>query len=100
MRLVAFHYTDEYRQDRPSIEDAEYYNVIAQEFREVFPQAVTGSGQRLADGSEILQVDTYPAMIHALGASRLFFGLGLPAAGSLVFVVFFSGIFSLLMMVI
>lgn len=29
---------------------------------------MTGSGQRLADGSEILQVDTYPAMIHALAA--------------------------------
>ena len=68
MRPVAFHYTDEYRQGHPSIQDAEYYNVIAQEFREIFPQAVTGSGQRLADGSEILQVDTYPAMIHALAA--------------------------------
>ena len=52
----------------PRCQDAEYYNVIAQEFREIFPQAVTGSGQRLADGSEILQVDTYPAMIHALVA--------------------------------
>ena len=42
--------------------------MIAQEFAEIFPQAVTGSGERLADGSEILQVDTYPAMIHALAA--------------------------------
>ena len=68
VRPVAFHYTDEYRQSHPSIQDAEYYNVIAQEFREIFPTAVTSSGERLADGSEILQVDTYPAMIHALAA--------------------------------
>lgn len=68
LRPVAFRYTDEYRRDRPSIEEVEYYNVIAQEYREVFPQAVKGSGERLADGSEILQVDTYPAMIHAIAA--------------------------------
>ena len=68
LRPVAFRYTDEYRRHRPSIEEVEYYNVIAQEYREVFPQAVKGSGERLADGSEILQVDTYPAMIHAIAA--------------------------------
>lgn len=37
-------------------------------FREIFSNAVTGSGERPADVSEILQVDTYPAMIHAIAA--------------------------------
>ena len=68
VRPVAFRYTKEFRQSHPSIQDAENYNVIAQEFREIFPTAVTSSGERLADGSEILEVDTYPAMIHALAA--------------------------------
>ena len=70
VRPVVFRYTDEYRSAHPSVEDRDYWNVIAQEFREVFPDAVRGSGERLADGSEILQVDTYPATITALAAIK------------------------------
>lgn len=70
VRPVAFHYTAEYRKAHPGIEDREFLNVIAQEFAEVFPDAVKGSGERLADGSEILQVDTYPATITALAAIK------------------------------
>ena len=42
--------------------------MIAQEFAQVFPDDVKGSGQRLPDGSEILQVDTYPLTIYSAAA--------------------------------
>ena len=67
---VTFRYTDAYRKAHPSVEDRDYYNVIAQEFQTVFPDAVKGSGEKLPDGSEILQVDTYPATITALAAIK------------------------------
>lgn len=67
---VTFRYTPEYRAQHRIIEDVAYYNVIAQEFREVFPDAVRGSGDHLPDGSEILQVDTYPATITAIAAVK------------------------------
>jgi hypothetical protein len=70
VRPVTFRYTDEYRKTHPDIKDVPYYNVIAQEFREVFPDAVKSSGEKLPDGSEILQVDTYPATITALAAIK------------------------------
>ncbi len=69
VRPVTFRYTPEYLAAHPGIPDVPYYNVIAQEFREVFPDAVKGSGDRLPDGNgEILQVDTYPAMITTVAA--------------------------------
>ena len=67
---VTFHYTPEYLEEHGIIDDVPYYNVIAQEFREVFPNAVRGSGDRLPDGSEILQVDTYPATITTIAAVK------------------------------
>jgi trimeric autotransporter adhesin len=68
IRPVAFRYTDEYRKAHSCLEDTVYYNVIAQEFAEVFPDAVTESGDKLPGGEKILQVDTYPATIHAVAA--------------------------------
>ena len=68
VRLVDFRYTDEYLAVHPEIEDRRYPNVIAQEFQEVFPDDVKGSGETLADGSEILQVDTYPLTIYSAAA--------------------------------
>jgi hypothetical protein len=68
LRPVAFRYTDEYRQAHPSIEDRVYYNVIAQQFAEVFPEAVKEGCDKLPGGDSILQVDTYPATIHAIAA--------------------------------
>jgi len=68
VRLVSFHYTDDYRATHPEIEDRSYLNVIAQEFARVFPDAVKGSGEKLPDGSEILQVDTYPLTIYSAAA--------------------------------
>jgi prepilin-type N-terminal cleavage/methylation domain-containing protein len=63
VRLVDFRYTKDYLAAHPEIENRRYPNVIAQEFQKVFPEDVKGSGQRLPDGSEILQVDTYPLTI-------------------------------------
>lgn len=68
LRPVKFKYTTEYKHDHPSIEDVFYYNFIAQEYRDVFPQSVKGSGDFLSTGEEILQLDTYFAQIVAIKA--------------------------------
>jgi hypothetical protein len=73
LRPVTFRYDDTYRKAHESIDDKRYYNVIAQEFAEVFPEAVKGSGEYLpgkakSPENEILQVDTYPAQIASLAA--------------------------------
>ena len=68
VRLVSFRYTDEYRAQHSCIEDREHLNVIAQEFQKVFPDYVKKSGEKLADGGEILQVDTYPLTIYSAAA--------------------------------
>lgn len=68
VRLVDFRYTSEYRDAHPPLENKRYLNVIAQEFAEVFPDHVQSSGETLQDGSEILQVDTYPLTIYSAAA--------------------------------
>jgi len=70
---VSFRYTDAYRTEHPEVADQRYYNVIAQQFAEVFPDAVTKSGEYLPGAektadNEILQVDTYPAQIVTIAA--------------------------------
>jgi len=68
VRPVSFHYTEEYRRTNPQIRDIEYFNVVAQEFADVFPDAVKEGGDQLENGEKVLQVDTYPAAIHAIAA--------------------------------
>jgi Chaperone of endosialidase/Regulator of chromosome condensation (RCC1) repeat len=68
VRLVDFRYTDDYRATHPGVGGERYLNVIAQEFAEVFPGHVKSSGEKLRDGSEILQVDTYPLTIYSAAA--------------------------------
>jgi hypothetical protein len=68
VRLVSFRYTPEYRAAHPTMKDREYLNIIAQEFKEVFPDWVTPSGEKLATGEDILQVDTYPLTIYSAAA--------------------------------
>jgi hypothetical protein len=68
VRLVEFRYTDEYRAAHPGIEDKRYLNVIAQEFAKAFPEHVKSSGEKLPDGSPILQVDTWPLTIYSAAA--------------------------------
>jgi hypothetical protein len=52
----------------------QYYNVIAQDFAEVFPEAVRESGEAL-DGKSLLQVDIHPALITAIAAIQELHGL-------------------------
>ena len=40
-------------------------NVIAREFQNIFPEDVKRNGEKLANGDEILQVDTYPLTIYS-----------------------------------
>jgi hypothetical protein len=73
LRPVTFRYDDAYRTSHKGIDPTRYHNVIAQEFAEVFPDAVKGSGEYLpgqpkSKDNEILQVDTYPAQITAIAA--------------------------------
>lgn len=73
LRPVTFRYSDAYRGEHKGIADQRYYNVIAQEFAQVFPDAVQGSGEYLPGAAktaanEILQVDTYPALITTVAA--------------------------------
>ena len=68
VRLVQFRYTDDYRAAHPGIADREYLNVLAQEFQKVFPEDVKHSGEKLANGDDILQVDTYPLTIYSAAA--------------------------------
>ena len=70
---VTFRYDTAYRAVNNGIDEKRYYNVIAQEFAQVFPDAVKGSGEYLlgkakSPENEILQVDTYPAQITAIAA--------------------------------
>jgi hypothetical protein len=68
VRLVSFNYSDAYRAQHPTIENHRYLNVVAQEFQFIFPDYVRGSGEKLASGDEILQVDTYPLTIYSAAA--------------------------------
>lgn len=68
LRLTSFRFNDEYRAEHPSAPDRTYYNVIAQEYAEVFPDYVKGSGEKLASGEEILQVDPWPITIYTAAA--------------------------------
>jgi len=71
LRPVKFHYSEEWKRLNPSIEDHYYYNFIAQEYREVFPESVQGSGQYIEnDNEEILQIDTYNAQILTIAAVK------------------------------
>jgi len=75
VRPVSFAYTPEYLAAHPVIDDRIYFNVIAQEFAEVFPGWVHPSGEILPGASnnpenEILQVDAWPLTIYAAAAIK------------------------------
>ena len=66
---MKFKYTDEYKKTHSEIEDKCYYNFVAQEFMEVFPESVKGSGEYLGEETnEILQLDSYNAQVVAIKA--------------------------------
>lgn len=68
VHLVSFRYNDDYRATHHGVEDRRYLNVVAQQFRDVFPDDVKSSGEKLPNGEEILQVDTYPLTIYSAAA--------------------------------
>ena len=69
LRPVGFRYTEEYLEGHPTIEDREYYNFLAQEYEEVFPEAVMSSGEILeSSGDDILQMDSYNSRIVSIAA--------------------------------
>jgi hypothetical protein len=68
LRPVKFKYTNWYLEQHPKITDKFYYNFIAQEYSEVFPESVKGSGEYLESGEEILQMDSYNAQIVTIKA--------------------------------
>ncbi len=73
LNFVTFEYTPAYLSEHSEIASQRYYNVIAQQFRQVFPDAVSGSGEYLpgaekTPANEVLQVDTYPAEIVTMAA--------------------------------
>lgn len=81
VRLVGFRYTPQYLALHPAIDNIVYYNVIAQEFAEVFPDSVQSSGEALPErvggrqgrpwgesDDEVLQVDIHPLIIHSAAA--------------------------------
>ena len=69
LRPVSFRYSKEWISKNPNIEDKVYYNFIAQEFKEVFPESVKGSGEYIdGDNEEILQLDSYNAQIISIKA--------------------------------
>ncbi len=69
LRPVRYNYTEDWMQMNPSVKDKTYYNYIAQEYREVFPQYVQKGGGSL-DGDEdpLLQLDGHPATVVAIKA--------------------------------
>ena len=68
LRPVKFRYTNEWKEANPSIRDIEHYNFVAQEFQQVFPDAVQEGGDRLSGGEPVLQLDSYPAQVVAIRA--------------------------------
>lgn len=66
---VKFRYTEEWMKMHPSIKNQFYYNFIAQEFAEVFPDEVYKSGEFLeGDTEQILQIDIHNTQIVTLKA--------------------------------
>ena len=62
LRPISFRYNEEYQKDHPSVGDRVYYNFIAQEYQEIFPESVQD------DGTGYLQIDTYSVRPHLVAA--------------------------------
>ncbi len=68
VRLVSYAHTPGYFEQYPEVPDKRYFNVVAQEYAEVFPESVFESGDVLEDGERILNVDTHPLTIYSAAA--------------------------------
>ena len=66
---VKFRYSSDWIARNPGLEDDVYYNYLAQEFSEVFPQSVKSSKQYInGDPQGVLQMDSYNAQIVTVKA--------------------------------
>lgn len=74
LRPVSFHYGPAYRAAHGDFEDRPYLGFIAQEYAQVFPFAVSSSGERVpgAAASEppVLSLDIQPAFVTAVAATQ------------------------------
>lgn len=71
LRPVSFHYTADYRAMQGGFADKPFLGFVAQEFAEVFPEAVTSSGKHVPGGQDdapILELDSNPALITTVAA--------------------------------
>jgi Chaperone of endosialidase len=72
LKPVSFHYTPEYRAMENNLPDKPYLGFIAQEFRDVFPDAVMETAKHVpgapANTAPILALDSSPALITAVAA--------------------------------
>jgi len=72
LRPVSFRYTPEYRALEHNLPDKPYLGFIAQEFADVFPEAVSSTGRRVPGAPEgdpsILALDSTPALITTVAA--------------------------------
>ena len=62
LRPVKFRYTKEFFKKHPGTRDVCYYNYVAQEYQEVFPDSVQD------DGEGFLQLDTHNAEVYSVAA--------------------------------
>ena len=62
LRPIEYRFKPEYLAEHPTIDDHTYYNFIAQEFRDVFPESV------YEDAAGYLQIDTYAVRPYLVGA--------------------------------
>lgn len=73
LRPVSFRYTPQYRALEGGLPDRSYLGFVAQEFAEIFPDAVSSTGKKLpgADpNAPILALDSTPALITAVAAAQ------------------------------
>jgi len=73
LRPVSFRYTPEYRALEGGLPDRSYLGFIAQEFAEIFPDAVSSTGKKLAGAdpdAPILALDSTPALITVVAAAQ------------------------------
>lgn len=72
LKPVSFHYTPEYREAANHLPDKRNLGFIAQEFAEVFPEAVSSTGRHAPgapeDAAPILALDPNPAIITTVAA--------------------------------
>ncbi len=69
LRPVSFEYNEYWKARNPGVKDKTYYNFIAQEFKEVFPDAVQQSSELLeGDDENLYLMSNTPAIIVSVKA--------------------------------